>query len=251
MMYNTEKIRKELNMFPTVQWYSSYGTYLLFALPALILGLIAQARVKSAFNKYSKVQNYTGLTGAQVARRVLDSNGLQNIQIEQTNGTLSDHYDPGSKTLRLSQGVYNTPSIAAAGVAAHESGHAIQDAQHYFPLVLRSTLVPTVQIGSWLGPIIFMIGLILSTPAGEKIAVFGLILFALTAVFAIVTLPVEFDATRRAKLALESSGFIGLEQMSGVNSVLDAAALTYVAAAAQAVSSILYYIFLLMRRDNR
>src|SRR5512133_1539143 len=114
MMYNTEKVRKEHNMFPTVQWYSSYGTYLLFALPALILGLIAQARVKSAFNKYSKVQNYTGLTGAQVARRVLDSNGLQDIRIEQTNGTLSDHYDPGSKTFLLSHGVYNRPSFSSA-----------------------------------------------------------------------------------------------------------------------------------------
>ncbi|HEX7557122.1 MAG TPA: zinc metallopeptidase [Leptolinea sp.] len=238
-------------MFPQIQWYGSYFTYLMFSLPALLLGLWAQSRVKSAFNKYSQVHNYTGLTGAQVARRVLDSNGLNNVQIEQVNGLLSDNYDPRSKILRLSQSVYATPSIAAAGVAAHESGHAIQDAQDYFPLKIRSTLVPTVQIGSWLGPIIFMLGLVLSTPAGEKIAIAGLILFSLTAVFAIITLPVELDATRRAKLALESSGFIGLDQMAGINSVLDAAALTYVAAAAQAVSTILFDVFILMRRDRR
>lgn len=239
-------------MFPGIHWYSSYGTYMLFALPALILGLIAQARVKSAFAKYSKVRNYTGLTGAQVARRVLDSNGLQDIRIEPVSGSLSDHYDPSSKTLRLSQSVYDVPSIAAAGVAAHESGHAIQDAEHYGPLIFRTALVPTVQIGSWLGPLIFMGGLIFATPFGEKMAIFGLILFALTAVFAIVTLPVEFNASRRAKAVLETSGFIGMEQMEGINSVLDAAALTYVAAAAQAISTILYYAFLIFGgRDNR
>jgi uncharacterized protein len=239
-------------MFPGIHWYSSYGTYMLFALPALILGLIAQARVKAAFAKYSKVRNYTGLTGAQVARRMLDSNGLQDIRIEAVNGSLSDHYDPGSKTLRLSESVYGVPSIAAAGVAAHESGHAIQDAEHYAPLMLRTALVPTVQIGSWLGPLIFMGGLVFATPLGEKVAIFGLILFALTAIFAIVTLPVEFNASRRAKAVLETSGFIGMEQMEGINSVLDAAAMTYVAAAAQAVSTIMYYAFLLMGgRSNR
>jgi Zn-dependent membrane protease YugP len=239
-------------MFPGIHWYGSYGTYMLFALPALILGLIAQLRVKSAFSKYSQVKNYTGLTGAQVARRMLDSNGLQDIRIEQVNGSLSDNYDPGSKTLRLSESVYGVSSIAAAGVAAHESGHAIQDAEHYGPLVLRSALVPTVQIGSWLGPLIFMGGLLFATPFGQNMAIIGLILFGLTAVFAIVTLPVEFNASRRAKTVLETSGFIGMEQMEGVNSVLDAAALTYVAAAAQAISTILYYAFLIMGgRNNR
>jgi Zn-dependent membrane protease YugP len=237
-------------MFPEIMWYGSYFTYLMFSLPALLLGLWAQAKVKSSFAKYSKVRNYTGLTGAQVARRMLDSNGLQNVQVEQVTWMLSDHYDPRSKILRLSADVYQTPSIAAAGVAAHETGHAIQDAEHYFPLVVRSTLVPTVQLGSWLGPIIFTVGLILSTPIGEKIAIAGLVLFALTAVFALVTLPVELDATRRAKMSLESSGFIGMEQMVGIHSVLDAAALTYVAAAAQAVSTLLYYMFLLMRRRD-
>ncbi|MEI8133120.1 MAG: zinc metallopeptidase [Leptolinea sp.] len=237
-------------MFPQIQWYGSYLTYMMFSLPALLLGLWAQAKVKSAFAKYSKVRNYTGLTGGQVARRMLDSNGLQDVQVEQVSGMLSDHYDPRTKTLRLSSGVYETPSIAAAGVAAHESGHAIQDAEHYFPLQIRSAIVPAVQLGSWLGPIIFMVGLVLSTQLGEKIAIAGLVLFGITAVFAIITLPVEFDATRRAKAALESSGFIGMEQMVGINSVLDAAALTYVAAAAQAISTLLYYIFLMMRRNR-
>jgi len=254
MLYNTitQSGQKGQKMFPGIHWYGSYGTYLLFALPALILGLIAQAKVKSAFDKYSRVKNYTGLTGAQVARRVLDSNGLHDIRIEPVHGMLSDHYDPSSKTLRLSDSVYDVPSIAAAGVAAHESGHAIQDAERYGPLVLRTALVPTVQIGSWLGPIIFMVGLFFATPFGEKMAIFGLILFALTAVFSIVTLPVEINASKRAKAALESSGFIGMGQMEGVHSVLDAAALTYVAAAAQAVSTILYYAFILLgRRDDR
>lgn len=238
-------------MLPTIHWYSSYFTYLLFALPALLLGLYAQAKVKSAFNKYSREKNYTGLTGSQVARRMLDFNGLRDVRVEPTNGMLSDHYDPQAKVLRLSQDVYATPSIAAAGIAAHEAGHAIQDAENYFPLQIRSALVPTVQLGSWLGPIIFMVGLVMSSTMGEKIAILGLILFALTALFAIITLPVEFDATRRAKMALEYSGFIGMQQMTGIHSVLDAAALTYVAAAAQAISTVLYYLFLLLgRRDD-
>jgi hypothetical protein len=237
-------------MFPEITWYSSYFTYLLFSLPALVLGLIAQARVKSAMSKYSTERNYTGLTGAQVARRMLDAHGLNNVQVEQVNGLLSDHYDPRSKTLRLSTAIYGTPSIAAAGVAAHEAGHAIQHGENYFPLQIRSALVPAVQLGSWLGPLIFMVGLVLSTSLGEKIAIGGLLLFGVTALFAFITLPVEFDASRRAKTVLESSGFIGMQQMTGVHSVLDAAALTYVAAAAQAVSTLLYYAFLLMRRDR-
>lgn len=237
-------------MFPEITWYSSYFTYILFSLPALVLGLIAQARVKSAMSKYSKERNYTGLTGAQVARRMLDAHGLTNVQVEQVNGLLSDHYDPRSKTLRLSSAIYGTPSIAAAGVAAHEAGHAIQHGENYFPLQIRSALVPAVQLGSWLGPLIFMVGLVLSTSLGEKIAIGGLLLFGVTALFAFITLPVEFDASRRAKTVLESSGFIGMQQMTGVHKVLDAAALTYVAAAAQAVSTLLYYAFLLMRRDR-
>jgi hypothetical protein len=222
--------------------------YLLFALPALVLGLWAQMRVRSTFGKYSRVRALSGITGAQAARRILDVNGLYNVSVERVNGFLSDHYDPRSKTLRLSPDVYDTPSLAAVGVAAHEAGHALQDKQNYAPLQVRSALVPTVQLGSWLGPIIFMVGLLMSGVFGNSIAWLGLILFAATALFSLVTLPVEFDASKRAKQLLVSQGILGTQEMQGVNRVLDAAALTYVAAALQAIMTVLYYAYLLLGR---
>lgn len=222
--------------------------YLLFSLPALLLGLWAQARVHSAFGKYSRVRVASGMTGAQAARKILDDNGLQNVMIERVSGNLSDHYDPRSKTLRLSDAVYGTPSIAAVGVAAHESGHALQDKSHYAPLALRSALVPTVQIGSWLGPIIFIAGLFMSNVLGDTLAWVGVFVFGLTALFAIVTLPVEFDASGRAKKLLVSTGIASQQEMKGVNGVLDAAALTYVAAALQGIMTMLYYVSILMGR---
>ncbi|HEY9077344.1 MAG TPA: zinc metallopeptidase [Anaerolineaceae bacterium] len=227
-----------------------YGLYLLFSLPALLLGFWAQIKVHGAFNKYSKVRSYIGLSGAQIARRMLDLYGLHQVEVEQTNGFLSDHYDPSKRVLRLSPNVYQSNSIAAAGVAAHEAGHAIQHAEGYALLQLRSTLVPTVQIGSWLGPIIFMIGLFMASSVGTTVAWIGLILFGATAVFALVTLPVEFDASRRAKAWLANSGVVYQQEMGGVNQVLDAAALTYVAAAVQAISTLMYYAFLLMGRSR-
>ena len=221
--------------------------YFVFALPALILGLYAQFKVKSAFSKYSQVRNVAGITGAQAARRILDANGLTHVDVERSQGMLSDHYDPRTKTLRLSPEVYERPSLAAVGVAAHEAGHALQDKTGYAPLQLRSAMVPTVQIGSWLGPIIFIVGLLMSfTP----LAWFGLILFAGVAVFSLVTLPVEFNASNRAKQLLVGQGILAPQEMGGVNKVLDAAALTYVAAALQAIMTLLYYASLLMgRRD--
>jgi len=225
--------------------------YFIFALPALLLGLWAQSRVRSAFAKYSRVRSATGMTGAQAARKILDANGLQSVMVEQVRGMLSDHYDPRSKTLRLSESVYGAPSLAAVGVAAHEAGHALQDQSHYAPLALRSALVPTVQIGSWLGPIIFLAGLFMSRMVGTfgtTLAWVGLGVFALTAIFALVTLPVEFDASRRAKQLLVSTGVLAPQEMQGVNSVLNAAALTYVAAALQAIMTLLYYATLLMGR---
>lgn len=224
--------------------------YFIFALPALVLGLWAQMRVRSAFGKYSKVRAMSGMTGAQAARKILDSNGLENVAVERVAGMLSDHYDPRSKVLRLSDDVYGTPSLAAVGVAAHEAGHALQDQTNYGPLALRSAMVPTVQIGSWLGPIIFLVGLFMAGAFGETIAWAGLILFGATALFSIVTLPVEFDASKRAKQLLVAQGIAAPQEMQGVNSVLDAAALTYVAAALQAIMTLLYYATLLMgRRD--
>ena len=219
--------------------------YLVFALPALLLGFWAQWKVQSAFREFSRQRTYTGLSGAEVARRVLDFNGLHNVRVELSQGFLSDHYDPRQKVLHLSQNVYNSSSVAAAGVAAHESGHAIQDKEGYMALQARSAMVPTVQIGSWLGPIIFMVGLFTVRLFGTTLAWVGLILFAVTAIFAILTLPVEFDASKRAKASLVQQGIVNQQEMKGVNSVLDAAALTYVAGAAQAVSTLLYYAFLL------
>jgi Zn-dependent membrane protease YugP len=232
--------------------FGGYGIYLLFSLPALLLGLWAQFKVKSAFGKYSRVRTATGLTGAEIARRMLDLHGLRSVEVQQVTGFLSDHYDPSRKVLRLSPQVYQSPSLAAAGVAAHEAGHALQDQQGYAFLKLRSSMVPSVQIGSWLGPIIFFVGFFMAgaSQAGETIAWIGLGLFAATALFAVVTLPVEFDASRRAKDWLSTSGVIYTQEMEGVNSVLNAAALTYVAGAIQAITTLLYYAFLLLGRSR-
>ncbi len=236
-------------MFPLFGY--GYGLYILFSLPALLLGMWAQFKVQGAFKKYSQVKTYVGLTGAEVARRILDINGLNHVQVEETRGFLSDHYDPQKKVLRLSPDVYRSNSVAANGIAAHETGHALQDQEAYGMLKLRSAIVPTVQIGSWLGPIIFMIGLFMSSALGNQVALIGLIFFALTAIFSLVTLPVEFDASRRAKTILATSGMVYNQEMDGVNKVLDAAALTYVAAAIQAISTVLYYAFLLFGRSSR
>lgn len=223
--------------------------YLLFAIPPLLLGLWAQFRVQSAFRQYTKVRTGNGMTGAQAARAILDANGLQNVAVERVGGMLSDHYDPSHKVLRLSESVYGTPSVAAVGVAAHEAGHALQDKLHYGPLRLRSAIVPAVNIGSWLGPIIFMIGFFMSGATGNTIAIIGLLFFGMTAIFSLVTLPVEFDASKRAKQQLASVGLMGTQEIKGVDQVLDAAALTYVAAALQAILTMLYYVSLLARRD--
>ena len=221
--------------------------YIVFSLPAILLALFAQARVKANFTKFSKVPTMRGVTGAQVARSLLDSNGLGQVKVERAKGFLSDHYDPRSKVLRLSPAVHDSPSVAAAGIAAHEMGHALQDAQNYAPLGLRSAMVPSVRLGSWAGPILFFIGYLINFTGLIWV---GLVLFAATVVFAIVTLPVEFDASRRAKQLLVNQGILASQEMVGVNKVLNAAALTYVAGALQAISTLLYYAFILMgRRD--
>jgi Zn-dependent membrane protease YugP len=229
-------------------YYGGYGLYFLFALPALLLGFWAQYKVQSTYKKYSQVRTSNGLTGAEIARRILDNSHLEDVKIEQVGGTLSDHYDPSKRILSLSQGVYGSNSIAAAGVAAHESGHAIQHKVNYGPLALRSLMVPSVQIGSWLGPIIFIGGMLLNS---SNLALVGLILFAATAIFTIVTIPVELDASRRAKEILASTGIAYGSEVEGVGKVLDAAALTYVAGAVQALSTLLYYAFLFMGNRRR
>jgi len=223
--------------------------YFLFALPPLLLGLWAQFKVKSAFRKYSQVATQSGMTGAQAALKILQRGGLGSVNVEMTRGMLSDHYDPRHKVLRLSEEVYSLPSIASVGVAAHEAGHALQDKKDYFPLAIRSAMVPVVSLGSWLEPILFMIGFFLSGTLGSSLARAGIILFGGMALFALVTLPVEFDASRRAKELLVSQGIVSQREMEGVNAVLDAAALTYVAAAAQAIMQLLYYVMVMNRRD--
>lgn len=229
--------------------------YFIFALPALLFGLWAQWRVNSAVNKYSQVYTGRGATGARVARAMLDAYGLNQVRVERTEGFLSDHYDPLSRTLRLSPAQYDTPSVAAVGIAAHEAGHALQHAEGYWPLQARSALVPVVQFGSFLGPLIFMGGFFLASAGsalGYNVAWLGVLLFGATALFSLITLPVEFDASRRAKEVLVQGGFITREEGSGVAKVLDAAALTYVAALISALSTLLYYVFLLtgMRRRD-
>jgi Zn-dependent membrane protease YugP len=232
-------------------FFGGYGLYLLFSLPALLLGLWAQGKVRSAFSRYSRVRLSTGLSGAQVARRILEASGLYDVSIEVSRGLMSDHYDPRSKTLRLSSDVYQSNSLAAAGIAAHEAGHAIQDVKGYLPLQLRTTMVPSVQIGSWLGPIIFFVGLLMRGALGPTLAWVGLGLFGLTSIFALVTLPVELDASRRAKKLLLAQGIVFQQEIKGASSVLDAAALTYVAGAVQAISTMLYYVFLLTGSRRR
>ena len=227
--------------------------YFIFMIPGLLFMLWAQSKVKGAYQKYSKVQNSANITGAQAARRVLDSQGLQNVQIEAIGGQLTDHYDPRSRVLRLSQGVYGVPSIAAIGIAAHEAGHAIQHAKAYGPLKLRTAIVPAVSIGSNLGFGVLFLGLILNSVG---LAWVGVGLFALATVFALITLPVEFDASKRAKEALVQIGLVdqgvrGGEEGKGVATVLDAAAWTYIAGFASSLLTLMFYVMQVMgmRRD--
>ena len=227
--------------------------YFVFMIPGLVLMLWAQSRVRGSYAKFSKVRNAVNMTGAQVARRVLDANGLNDVPVEATKGELTDHYDPRNRTLFLSQGVYGTPSIAAMGIAAHEAGHAIQHARAFAPLQFRTAIVPAVNIGSSLGIFVLIAGIFLQI---AQLAWVGVALFALSTVFALITLPVEFDASRRAKEALANLGLTdgGLqrgEEGSGVATVLNAAAWTYVAGFAASLLSLLYYVSLVsgMNRD--
>lgn len=223
--------------------------YLIFMAPAFILMLATQWYVRSSYNKWSQVQARSRLSGAEAAERLARTGGLYDVKIEGVSGQLSDHYDPRTKTLRLSAGVYQGGSVASLAIAAHELGHALQDKEGYGPLRLRAALVPAVNIGSNLGWIFILIGLLLRlTP----IAWLGVIIFAGGALFALATLPVEFDASTRAKRLLVQSGLIvGQEEQNGVNRVLNAAALTYIAALVTAVLQLLYYVTLVMGMGGR
>ena len=218
-------------------------TYLLFMAPAFVLMMLTSWYVKSAYNKWSRVPSSSRMTGTQAAQRLISMGGLYGVKIAGTSGNLTDHYDPRDKTLYLSQAVANNASVAAVAVAAHELGHAMQDAEDYLPLRFRAALVPAVNIGSWLGWILIMIGLFLNM---LNLAWLGVLVFSGGAVFALATLPVEINASARAKRLLAETGIIqGEKELSGVNNVLNAAALTYVAALVTAVLQLLYFVSLL------
>ena len=216
--------------------------YLIFMIPALALMGFASWYVRHAYNKWSKIRASSGLTGHQAAQRLISTGNLYGVQVQGTSGQLSDHYDPRNKTLFLSEGVAHSPSVAAVAISAHELGHAMQDAEEYFPMRVRSMLVPAVNIGSNLGWILIMIGLVLQQ---INIAWIGVAVFSAGALFALATLPVEFNASARAKELLYSTGIIQTEEeRRGVNQVLNAAALTYVAGLITAVMQLLYYVLL-------
>lgn len=220
-------------------FYGIDPLYWMMMIPVLILSGIASMSVKRAFNKYSKVANRSGMTGAQVAEAILRRNGLDHVQVLESRGFLSDHYDPTKKVVKLSSKVFGSTSVAAIGVAAHETGHAIQHAKHYSPLMFRNMMVPVASIGSNLSWVIIFAGFIMNAMGMVKI---GIVLFSVVVLFQIVTLPVEFNASSRAKVMLREYGIVSAQDMRGVGSVLNAAAMTYVAAAASAIMTLLYFL---------
>jgi len=223
-------------------------TYMIFMLPALILMLIAQGYVNGAYRKWSQVMAVSRLTGSQVAQRLISASGLS-INVDGVRGKLTDNYDPRQKTLHLSEGVYNSSSVAALAITAHELGHAMQDRDDYFPLKLRAALVPAVNIGSYLGWILIFIGMIFRM---ANLSWLGVLVFSGGTIFALATLPVELNASARAKQLLTNSGMIvGDDERRGVNNVLNAAALTYVAGLIAAVMQLLYFVSLVGGMSGR
>ena len=237
-----------------------YGYYFdptyIFVLIGAVLSIIASARVNSTFNKFARERSMSGMTGAQTAEKILRTKGIYDVRVEHIRGTLTDHYDPSAKVVRLSDSVYNSTSVAAIGVAAHECGHAIQHKEGYFPLKLRSTLVPAANIGSKLGLPIVLLGLILGIgfdlPGGGyfSLAQIGIWVFSLAVLFQVVTLPVEFNASGRALKLLGSYGVMGSDEVDDCKRVLGAAALTYVAAAAASILQLLRLVILARGRSR-
>jgi len=223
---------------------SYYGSYIIFVLPALLFAGYAQMKINNTFNKYLKVSSNTGLTGSQVARLILDKNGLEDVAIEQVRGNLTDHYDPRTRVLRLSNNVYGGSSIAAMSVAAHEVGHALQHSEGYLPLILRNNIAPIANIGSRMVWILIMIGFLINTIFLD----IGILLFLAVVLFQLITLPVEFNASRRALVQLED-GISPRENLKPAKQVLSAAALTYVAATLTAIAELLRIFYMTRRRD--
>lgn len=229
-------------------YYGFDLSYLVLVVPAILLGLWAQARVQSTYARYSRVRAVRGITADQVARRILDANGLRDVSIQRIAGSLTDHYDPRERVVRLSETVYGSPSIAAIGVAAHEVGHAVQHATGYAPLKLRTAIVSVTNIGSTLSMPLILIGILLNS---SRLALVGVALFGLVAVFQLVTLPVEFNASSRALATLDGMDILGREELGGARQVLTAAALTYVAALIQSLAQLLRLMILVGgRRRN-
>ncbi|MDO5300984.1 MAG: zinc metallopeptidase [Tissierellia bacterium] len=225
--------------------YNFYSSYWIYVLPGLLLGMYAQAKIRAAYGTYSKIANRRGITGAQLALDMLHRGGIYDVQIERIQGTLTDHYDPRSHTLRLSNGVHDADSIAALGIAAHEVGHAMQHAQAYAPLRIRNAIVPMANIGSRFAFMLVFIGMFFRSSLIDL----GILLFAFTFLFQLITLPVELNATRRAKSVL-SRDYLTDSEMEGVHKVLGAAALTYVAALVSSLGTLLHLLNLSGRRRN-
>ena len=226
--------------------------YIVLVLPAMLFALIASASVNSTFEKYAKQRSMRGLTGAEAARMVLDANGLHNVQIRRVNGKLTDHYDPRDNTIYLSDSVHDNASTAAIGVAAHEAGHAVQHATHYLPIKIRAAIIPVTNFGSRLAIPLILIGLLLGAWSGNyTLAVVGIICFSLTAVFQLVTLPTEFNASSRAMRSLEGCRILSGEELAGARKVLTAAAMTYVAALAVSLAQLLRLVLIVAGNSRR
>ena len=221
--------------------------WFLIMIPPFVFMIYAQAKVNSAFKKYSNMPNSQRVTGAEAAEKLLQANGLTNVRVEGVKGRLGDHYDPSKKVLRLSPAVANTPSVAALGIVAHEVGHAVQDKVGYAFLKFRTSLVPAANLGSTLGYIFVILGLLLAwfgTKFGLTVVWIGVFLFSLAVIFSLITLPVEYNASNRARQMLRSTGMVSVQEYDGASAVLSAAALTYVAATLQAVAQLFYFVLL-------
>lgn len=239
---------------PYYGYYGDYSTffannvYSILLIPILLLSLWAQAQVSGNFKKYSAVANRRRLTGAQAAEAVLRAHGIYNVAIRPCSGNLTDHYDPRDNSISLSEGVYNSATIAAVGVAAHEAGHAVQYAVGYGPVKLRTAIIPATQLGSKVSFILLLIGMVLYS---QSLFFIGILLFSLTTIFQLVTLPVEFNASHRALETLENQGILYEDELSGARKVLKAAALTYVAALLMSALQLLRYVLIFLGRSNR
>ena len=229
--------------------YGYYGidmSYIVLVMPAILFSLWAQTKVNSTFSKYQRVRCYSGYTGAEIARRILDENGLSDVRVERVSGSLTDHYDPTKRVVRLSDSVYASDSVAAVGVAAHETGHAVQHATGYGPLGLRNAIIPITNFGSKLSMPLILLGLLLNS---YSLAMTGIIAFSMVALFQLITLPVEFNASRRAMRTL-SNGMLSDRELGGARQVLTAAALTYVAALLVSAMQLLRLLLLVNRRRD-